>query len=103
MSHPLRHTDRMKIKTTVRVILQKLTRRQNVPQPPPEQLPLNLDQLTASGLPLREALPVRSAEYWLQLDEPDQAMKELQTLPEPARRHAWPQHVYLQAIHASHP
>ena len=109
MSDPLLQTDRMTIKTTLRFLARKLPRRmpgsarRQTPPPPPEQLPLNLDQLTASGLPLREAIPVRSAEFWLQLGEREQALKELQTLPEPARRHAWPRRVHLQATHVSHP
>ena len=98
----------MKIKKLLPNILQSLAncladiaRRCQVSPPPPEQLALNLDQLTASGLPLREAIPVRSAEFWLQLGEREQALKELQTLPEPARQHAWPQRVHLQAIQAT--
>ena len=71
------------------------------PPPPPEQLTLDLDQSTAAGLPLREALPVRSAEYWLQLGQPDQALKELESLPETVRRHPWPLRVHLAALHAT--
>lgn len=37
--------------------------------PPPEQLDLGLDQITDTGLSLREAIPVRSAEYWLRLGD----------------------------------
>ena len=70
------------------------------PPPPPEQLDLGLDQLTDTGLPLRDAIPVRSAEYWLQMGEPDLALKELQTLPESAQRHTWPLRVRLNALNA---
>ena len=66
--------------------------------PPPEQLDLGLDQITDTGLPLRDAIPVRSAEYWLEMGEPDLALKELQTLPESARQHPWPLRVHLNAI-----
>ena len=69
--------------------------------PPPEQLDLGLDQLTDTGLPLRDAIPVRSAEYWLQMGEPDLALKELQTLPESAQRHAWPLRVRLNALNTT--
>jgi hypothetical protein len=98
----------MKIKNTIRFIVQILARRipfvarrRTGSQPPPEQLSLNLDHITDSGLPLREAIPVRSAEYWLRLGEPGLALKELKTLPEPALRHAWPQRVYSEATHST--
>ena len=69
--------------------------------PRPEQLDLDLDQITEGNLPLREALPVRRAEYWLQLGQPDLALKELETLPETVRRHPWPLRVQLAALTAS--
>ena len=68
--------------------------------PTAEQLTLNLDQITEGGLRLREALPVRSAEYWLQLGQSDLALKELETLPETVRQHPWPLRVQLAARHA---
>ncbi len=71
--------------------------RRPIPMPPPEQLALDLDQVTTAGLPLRDALPVRSAELWLQLGHPDLALQELQMLPETARRHEWPVRVHLAA------
>ena len=43
--------------------------------PPPLQLDLELDQVTSTGLRLREAIPVRSAEYWLQLGASDLALR----------------------------
>jgi len=76
-------------------------RRRPAALPPPEQLDLELDQVTATGLPLHEAIPVRSAEYWLQLGAPDLALKELETLPETVRRHAWPMRVRLNALNAA--
>lgn len=98
----------MKIKNLIRLVATSLSRwlplglrRQPAFAPPPEQLDLGLDQITATGLRLRDALPVRSAEYWLQLGEPDLALKELATLPESTRRHAWPSRVQLNAIHAA--
>lgn len=96
----------MKIKNTMRFAVQLLARvfpfvaHQNPPPaPPPVQLALDLDQVSASGLRLREAIPVRSAEYWLQLGEPDLALQELQTLPEPVRQHHWPRSVRFAANH----
>ena len=70
-------------------------------QPRPEQLDLGLDQITEGGLRLREALPVRCAEYWLQLGQPDLALKELETLPRTVRQHPWPLRVQLAALTAS--
>ena len=98
----------MKFKNLIRVVVTGLvrwlpfsSRRHDAPAPPPEQLDLGLDQLTATGLPLREAIPVRSAEYWLQLGELDLALRELATLPETARRHPWPMRVQLTALHTT--
>ena len=98
----------MKIKNIIRFVVQNLARcipfasRWHVaPVPLPEQLDLGLDQITATGLPLREAIPVRSAEYWLRFGEPDLALKELETLPESAHQHAWPRRVHLAALNAA--
>jgi hypothetical protein len=92
----------MKILKNLQTLVQTLARmlpfiRQRQPDTchhqPATQLALNLDAPTASGLVLREALPVRSAELWLQLGQPDRALEELQTLPETARQHPWPRRV----------
>jgi hypothetical protein len=61
----------------------------------------DLDQRTSSGLTLREALPVRTAEYWLRLGMPALALEELQTLSATARRHPWPRQVAKTAALAS--
>jgi len=94
----------MKITNAIHFLVQMLARvisfvarRNPPPAPPPVQLALDLDQITESGLPLREALPVRSAEYWLQLGAPDVALQELETLPEPVRQHHWPRRVRFAA------
>ena len=39
------------------------------------------------GILLRDALKLKSAEYWLRLGEADQALQELEGLPEGARSH----------------
>ena len=97
----------MKIKNAFRQLVQTIARclpfwpRRRALTPSASQLELDLDQPTASGLPLREALPVRSAEYWLELGHPDQALAELETLPEPARRHPWFQRVHFAATLAT--
>ena len=70
-------------------------------QPRPEQLALDLNQITEGGLRLHEALPVRTAEYWLQLGQPDLALKELETLSQTVRQHPWPLRVQLAALSAS--
>ena len=101
----------MKLKITIRSALRTLHsalmalvwRRRAQSEPPPEQLDLGLDQITDTGLPLRDAIPVRSAEYWLQMGEPDLALKELQTLPESARQHPWPLRVHVNALQAANP
>lgn len=72
------------------------------PKPPAsESLAIDYDQPTAEGLHLRDALSVRSADFWLRLGQPEIALKELQTLPERARHHAWPLKIQLAAIHAT--
>ena len=108
MSDPLGHAAVMKIKKPLRFVVPILARqipfvaqRHTIFPPPPEQLPLNLDHLTASGLPLREAIPVRSAEYWLELGEPGLALQELQTLSASACQHAWPLRVQSQTTRAT--
>jgi len=58
MTYQLRHLGRKLI---------ALLLRRPRPSPPPRQLQLDLDELTVSGLPLRDALPIRTAEYWLLL------------------------------------
>ena len=100
----------MKIKDLIRFVVQHVAqwlpfglRRPTAPAPRPEQLDLGFDQLTATGLPLRAALPVRSAEYWLQLGQPSLALTELASLPDAVRRHEWPMRVRLAALNAANP
>ncbi len=83
--------------------------------PRPEQLSLNLDELTDdaeiyghcgthltdTGLALREAIPVRSAEYWMELGYPELAMEELEHLSLRASQHPWPRRVRQQAALAT--
>ena len=96
----------MKIIKTIQTLVQTLARtllsiRQHHPatcnQQPATRLALDLDELTDDGLLLREAIPVRSAEYWLELGYPELALEELQTLPESARRHPWTRRVSFDA------
>ena len=71
------------------------------PLPPPEQLTLDLDRVTESGLPLRDAMAVRSAEFWLALGEPRVALRELDALNDLARQNTWPLRVHLRASHGA--
>ena len=95
INNPIRYI----IRVAARGISRAWKRRPHA-QPRPEQLALDLDQITEGNLPLREALPVRCAEYWLQLGHPDLALKELETLPETVRQHPWPLRVQLAALSA---
>jgi hypothetical protein len=47
---------------------------------------------------LKQALRVKSAEYWLKLGEPAQALMELERLPEQAQKHPWALRVQLSAV-----
>ena len=99
MSHPPCHADRMKIIKTIQTLVQILNRtllsiRHRQPATRPA---IDLDELTDDGLLLREAIPVRSAEFWLQMGYPELALEELQTLPESARRHPWTSRVSFDA------
>jgi len=82
-------------------LLATVSRRHPATDPIAEQLDIDLDQITLGDLSLRDALPVRSAEYWLQLGHPDLALKELATLPERVRQHPWPRRVQLSAQHTA--
>jgi hypothetical protein len=76
---------------------------QPAPSAPPEQLDLDLglDHITHTSLRVRDALPVRSAELWLLMGNPDEALKELQTLSASALLHPWPHRVQLNAAQAA--
>ena len=93
----------MKIKNTVRLIIQILFGQPPLDgqRSPLRQAHLDLDELTDDGLLVREAIPLRSAEYWLQLGYPELAMQELESISERASRNPWPQRVRLQAILAA--
>ncbi len=54
-----------------------------------------------SSLPLEQALRVKSAEYWLKLGQPVEAMAELNRLPEGARKDPWVLKVTTSAIGAA--
>ena len=75
------------------------------PAPPAETPTAAIDdnQLTVDGLPLRDALAVRSAEFWLALGEPRLALHEFESLSELARQNAWCQRVHHYAQIAANP
>ncbi len=75
------------------------------PAPPAETpaAPIDYNQLTVDGLPLRDALAVRSAEFWLALGEPRLALREFESLSELARLNAWCQRVHHYAQVAANP
>ena len=100
MSHPLWQADRMKIIKALQTLIQNVfALRLTVAHHPPA--PVDLDAPTDRGLTLREAIPVRSAEYWLALGHPELALDELETLNSHARRHPWPRQVRQQAALAT--
>ena len=88
----------MTLKSLIRFLLEFVRRSRPAP---PEQFDLGLDEMTSTGLRLRDAMPVRVAEHWLQLGEPDLALRELESLPDSARKHPWALRVRLHALHAT--
>jgi hypothetical protein len=49
-------------------------------------------------LPMQEALRVKSAEFWLKLGQPVQALMELNQVPDSLRKHPWALRVFLAAM-----
>ena len=99
MSYPLGQNVVMKYISNLIKYISNLAgkRATDCPPAPAEQLQLELARPTASGLPLREAMAVRSAELWLQLGQPDSALAELQDLPPAAQGHPWTRRVSFDA------
>jgi len=48
---------------------------------------------------LSDALYVKSAEFWLQLGQPSQALLELRRLSQRGRPHPWASKVFVSALH----
>ncbi len=65
------------------------------PRPAPET---TLKAIAEPPLPLRHALPVQAARYWLELGEADQALRELETLPSQAWQHPQAVEVRIAAL-----
>jgi hypothetical protein len=55
----------------------------------------------AGQLQLKDALSVKSAEYWLKLGQPAQALAALETLPESVRMNSWVVKVRIAAVGAA--
>jgi hypothetical protein len=51
-------------------------------------------------LPLADAIRIRSAELWLEVGQPKEALRELQRLSPAAWRHPWAARVLQVASHA---
>ena len=90
------------MKNLIRPLIRLLTHGRTSPSAPPEQLDLGLDRITDSGLQLRDAMVVRSAEFWVALGEPRVALRELESLNKVARQNAWPMRTHLRASHNAH-
>jgi hypothetical protein len=52
------------------------------------------------GLPLADALRVKSAEYWLGLGQPAEAMLQLDKVSEDSKKHAWFLKTQISAVGA---
>ncbi|HWX18644.1 MAG TPA: hypothetical protein VN578_01940 [Candidatus Binatia bacterium] len=59
--------------------------------------------MKACGGPItiRDALRIKSAEFWLKLGQPFQALSELQGLTERGREHPWAAKVFRNAWRAA--
>ena len=89
---------RMKVKTAHLVGQAVLT------EMPESQLGRPVHQSTQPSpdhlLPLKEALQIKAAEFWLKLGEADQALRELENLPHDAWNHPAALRVRVAAIGA---
>jgi hypothetical protein len=55
---------------------------------------------TKPGLTLNQAIHVKSAEFWLKLGEPAQALMEMERLPEQAQKHPWALRIHMAVVRA---
>ena len=53
---------------------------------------------TLSRIPFRDALRVKSAEMWLKLGQPAEALKELKTVSHRARKDPWASEVVRSTL-----
>jgi hypothetical protein len=52
------------------------------------------------GLQLKDAVRAKSAELWLRMGQPTEALLELQHIPKRAWRHPWIENIVWRAAHA---
>jgi hypothetical protein len=60
-------------------------------------------KVRSTQMRLRDALHVKSAEFWLKLGEPYPALLELQHLPDRVQTHPWANCVRRQAVRSAYP
>ena len=56
-------------------------------------------RIAQANIALKDALRIKSAEFWMQLGQPIQALLELEHLPKRARKHPWARQTFLIAFH----
>jgi hypothetical protein len=61
---------------------------------------LEMKAIRKSGLPLRHALRIKTAEVWLEVGRPVQALEALQALPRRIWAHPWVNRVRQNAVEA---
>ena len=68
---------------------------------PDDQLILQAaQQRLEKAMPMRDAIQIKAAEYWLKLGEADQALKQLECLPSKTWNHGWAIRTRVAAIGA---
>jgi hypothetical protein len=53
---------------------------------------------SSDGIGLKEALRIKSAEFWLMLGQPTMALNEIANVPRSTRQHPWVREVLLDAV-----
>jgi hypothetical protein len=61
---------------------------------------MRTSKIKKTNLSIKDAVCVKSAEMWLKLGEPKQALQELQSLRKRAWKHPWTENVLWRAAHA---
>jgi len=65
------------------------------------EIPATRHSPAPDGLTLEQALRVKSAEFWIKLGQPDQAIREIKSLPESLQEHAAVLKAHLAAVRAA--
>ena len=66
-----------------------------------EQNKPNRAAVPQEEIALDDAIRIKSAEFWLKLGQPDQALLEIKSLPERLRNHPWVLKAHLAVVRAS--